>query len=192
MNTIPLKNWINQIRTLSLPFNLQRRDRMALSILGVAIGLFLIVQLIIFPILDRRDRLQRQIVTKTEALHEIGLLASRYQSLTRNEQNNEARLKRRPKGFRLFSFLDGLAGQSSIKPNIIYMKPSTANIKNSPYTLSTVEMKINGLTMEQLISFLYGVETSPNMIWVKRISIARGEKEEDLLNAILQVETYQL
>ena len=120
------------------------------------------------------------------------LLQAEYQSLTRNARNDEAQLKKRAKGFRLFSFLDGLAGQSNIKSNIIYMKPSTSNLKNSPYTLSTVEMKINDLTMEQLLNFLYGVENSPNMVWVKRISISRGEKEEDLLNAILQVETYQM
>jgi general secretion pathway protein M len=72
------------------------------------------------------------------------------------------------------------------------MKPSSTNLKGSPYSLSIVEMKINNLTMEQLVNFLQGVETSQDMIWVKRVSLAKGEKEGQLIDAVLQVETFQL
>ena len=119
-------------------------------------------------------------------------LQSEYKALTRNLVSNESQLKNRPKGFTLFSFLDTLAGKSGIKQNIIYMKPSTTNMKGSPYTLSIVEMKIDSLTMNQLVAFLHGVETSPNMVWVKRISLSKGEKNNQLINSLLQVETYQL
>lgn len=192
MSSFSLKSAIAAIRSFSLPFNLQRRDKIALYIGAGVLGIFIVLQVIIFPILDSGDRLERQIGSKHKMLQEMQLLQAEYRSLTINSSSNEAKLKRRSKGFRLFSFLDGLAGQGGIKSNIIYMKPSTANLKNSPYDLSTVEMKINGLTMEQLLKFLHGVENSPNMVWVKRISLSRGEKEEDLLNAVLQVETYQL
>ncbi len=192
MNTSSIKSAIASIRSLSLPFNLQRREKIALYAGAGVLGLFIVLQLIIFPILDRGARLRRNIDGKQKMLQEMKLLESEYRSLTINSNNNEAQLKRRAKGFRLFSFLDDLAGKGNIKPNIIYMKPSTSNLKNSPYNLSTVEMKINDLTMEQLLKFLHGVENSPNMVWIKRISLSRGEKEEDLLNAILQVETYQL
>lgn len=192
MSSFSLKSAIAAIRSFSLPFNLQRRERIALYVAAAVLGIFIVLQLIVFPILDRGDRLRRQIESKQKMLEEMQLLQAEYRSLTMNSNSNEAQLKRRARGFRLFSFLDGLAGQGGIKSNIIYMKPSTANLKNSPYDLSTVEMKINSLTMEQLLKFLHGVESSPNMVWVKRISISRGEKEEDLLNAVLQVETYQL
>lgn len=192
MTSFSMKSAMNAIRSFSLPFNLQRRDRIAVYVAAGALGLFVVLQLVVFPILDHGDRLRRQIESKQKTLEEIQLLQAEYRSLTRSANSSEARLKQRAKGFRLFSFLDGLAGKGGIKSNIIYMKPSTSDLKNSPYALSTVEMKINGLTMEQLLKFLHGVENSPNMVWVKRISISRGEKEADLLNAILKVETYQL
>jgi general secretion pathway protein M len=192
MTTFSLKSAVAIIRSFSLPLNLQRRDKIALAIAGAALALFIVLQLIIFPILDRGERLRNQILAKQKTLQEVKLLQAEYRSLTRNARDSESQLNKRAKGFRLFSFLDGLAGQSNIKPNIIYMKPTTSNLKNSPYSLSMVEMKINGLTMEQLLNFLHGVENSPNLVWIKRISISRGDKEEDLLNATLQVETYQL
>lgn len=180
------------IRSFSLPFNLQRREKMALTVAGVVLGIFIIAQLIIMPPLNRRARLSEQIITQTQALQEMRLRAAEFRALTKSTFSSEAHLKNRARGFTLFSFLDTLAGQSGIKQNIIYMRPSTSNLKGSPYTLSMVELRIDALTMQQLVSFLHGVEASPDMIWIRRISLTRGEKEEDLINAILQVETFQL
>ncbi len=176
----------------NLPFNLQRREKIMIYAAGAILGCFLIAHIIIFPILDGRTSLENQIKSRTSELQEMRELKAEYESLTKDLNSSEARLKLRPKEFTLFSFLDDLAGKSGIKQNIENMKPSTSNLKGSPYTLSMVEMKMNSLTMEQLITFLHGVETSPNMIWVKRISITKGEREGQLLNSILQVETFQL
>jgi len=192
LKSLPTRLRSLPIKSISLPFNLQRRERVILSVAGAVLALFIIAHLIIFPIVDRRARLRQQIVTRTRALQEMHLLKSEYVALTQTIHNGEAQLKNRPKGFTLFSFLDALAGKSGIKQNIIYMKPSTSNLKGSPYALSMVELKINALTMAQLVTFLHGVEETPNMIWIKRISISKGEKDNQLLNSILQVETFQL
>jgi general secretion pathway protein M len=71
------------------------------------------------------------------------------------------------------------------------MKPSTTNIKNSPLRLSTVEMKLNGLTMEQLTAFLQGIENETNAMWLRRITLSKGDQAQDLLDVVLQVETFQ-
>jgi general secretion pathway protein M len=146
---------------------------------------------LIFPLIDRRDHLRKEIIVKTEDVQKIQDLKAEYLLLSRSSAGMENRIKKRPKTFSLFSFIDRLAGKSNIKNNIIYMKPSTANIKNSSYKLSTVEMKLNALTMDQLTTFLHGVEDIVNVVWVKRISITRDDKNEGLLNTVLQVETFQ-
>jgi len=184
LKTLPFKS-------LSLPFHLQRRDKIILIAVGVGLGLFIVAQLMVFPILDRRARLYSQVVTQTRALAQMNTLKAEYEKITRHAQQSELKLKSRAKGFTLFSFLDTLAGKSGIKQNIAYMKPSTTQMKSAPHALSIVEMRINMLTMEQLVNFLHGVETSANLIWIKRISIAKDEKEGDLINAVVQVETYQ-
>jgi general secretion pathway protein M len=182
------------IRSLPLPFNvnLQRREKIIVAAAGTLLAILLMLELIIFPIVDRRSMLSKRIVQRTQALVEIKQLANEYQGLTSGTVSNEAQLKNRAKNFTLFSFLDTLAGKSGIKQNIIYMKPTSSNLKGTPYSLSMVEMKINNLTMEQLVNFLHGVETSQDMIWVKRVSLAKGEKEGQLIDAVLQVETFQL
>jgi general secretion pathway protein M len=71
------------------------------------------------------------------------------------------------------------------------MKPSTTVQKNSPYKVSQVEMKLQGLTLQQLTTYLYMVETSKNMIYVKRLSIVKTGKQEGFIDAVLQVETVE-
>jgi len=184
---------IKSIKSLVLPYftNLQRREKLAITIAGGVIVVLLFLRLAIFPTLDGRTRLRKAIIQKKSDVQEVLELKAEYQSLSRSNSTMEARLKRRPKTFTLFSFIDRLAGKSQLKGNIAYMKPSTTNIKNSPLRLSTVEMKLNGLTMEQLTAFLHGVEDQGNAVWLRRITISKGDKVDDLLNAVLQVETFQ-
>jgi general secretion pathway protein M len=181
-------------KSINLPFNvnLQRREKMAVLAAGIAIAVFLVLQIIIFPILNRGDRLHREIKSKTQDQQEMQSLMDEYASLSRYSKDMESGIKKRPRTFTLFSFIDKLAGSSGIKGNIAYMKPSTSNLKNSSYTLSTVELKLNGLTMEQLTTFLYGIENSPNMLWIRRLTISKGDNNQNLLNSVLQVETFAL
>lgn len=181
-------------KSITLPFNLnlQRREKMAVTAAAIALGVFLLLQIIVFPIVDRGDELRRQIRSKTQALQEMQTLENEYASLSRYSKDMESGIKKRPRTFTLFSFIDKLAGTSGIKGNIVYMKPSTSNLKSSSYTLSTVEIKLNALTMEQLTAFLYGIEDSANMVWIRRLSISRGDNNQNLLNSVLQVETFAL
>jgi len=180
-------------KSVALPFNLnlQPREKIAVAIGASVLVVFLFFQLIIFPSINRRENLRKQIKTNVAALEEIKALKAQYQALTSNSRNMESRLKRRPKSFTLFSHIDKLAGQSGIKNNIEYMKPSTTNLKNSSYSLSLVEMKISTLTMDQLTTFLHGVENSGSLVWIKRISIKKGDQRVGLINTTLQVETIQ-
>ncbi len=178
-------------KSVSQSFNLQRREKMAVMLAGAALVIFLILELIIFPIIDRRTRLHSLINSQKLTLAEMQSKQEQYNALTRNTRDMENRLKRRAKNFTLFSLIDQLAGKNGIKTNIASMKPNTANLKNSPYGLSTVEMKIQALTMDQLAPFLHGIENNNNMVWIKRLSISKGGKNDSLLDVVLQVATLQ-
>jgi general secretion pathway protein M len=72
------------------------------------------------------------------------------------------------------------------------MKPTKKVQKNSPYKLSRVEMKLDAITLEQLTNYLYRVETSKNMVDIRKISISKKDKKQGLLTAVLQVETVEI
>jgi general secretion pathway protein M len=179
------------LKSIPLPINLQRRERIIVAAAGVVLLVLIALQLTVFPVIDRRDHLRNQIRTQRAALGQMHDLKREYDALTRFTRNMERQLKQRPKNFTLFSFTDRLAGKSGLKQNIAYMKPSTSNLKNSPYSLSMVELKLNSLTLLQLTTFLHGIEDPSKIVWVKRLSVTKEDKDEGLINAVVQLETLQ-
>ena len=171
---------------------LSNREKMAIGIGIGFVAIFILFQVAVFPFIDARERLQRQLASNTRSCNEIKELRLKYLELQNRVDTSKTQFDRRQRGFTLFSFLDRLAGQVGIKERITYMKPSSTKQKDTPYSLSLVEMKLNGLTMEQITSLLYRIETSPNMIHVRRLSLNKKEEKEGLLDVILQVETFEI
>jgi len=174
-----------------MAIKLNKRERFAVYIALASIGIFVLIQFVVFPYLDKRDRLQRTLQTKNETLQEMLLLKSEYETLQKKTELSKVGFAKREKGFTLFSFLDRLAGETGIKKNITYMKPSTTSQKNSPYKISLIEMKLQAITTEQLGMYLYRVETSRNMVSVRGLSISKTSKPEGFINAVLKFETIE-
>jgi general secretion pathway protein M len=172
--------------------NLNRRERYGVMLAAGVIVIFLIAVFIIEPFLSRSANMKNSLQAKADMLVEMQRMQSEYNSLTQQATMSISRFQRRPKGFTLYSFMDRLAGESGIKDRISYMKPSKTAQKNSPYKISRVEMKLDEITLEQLANYLYGVETSQNMVQIKKISISKKDREQGLLTAVLQVETVEI
>jgi general secretion pathway protein M len=180
---------------MKLPATLKKmnkRERYAIMLAAGVIGIFLIVTFIVEPFLSKTDQLKKSLHDKAVMLEQMRQLQSEYGMLSQKAEVSKALFSRRQKGFKLFSFLDQLAGEAGIKDHISYMKPSTKVEKNSPYKISRVEMKLDAITLKQLTTYLYGVETSKNMVNIKRISISKKDKKQELLTAVLQVETVDI
>jgi general secretion pathway protein M len=177
---------------MKLPATLKKmnkRERYAIMLAVGVIGIFLIISFIVEPFLSKTDQLKKNLHDKAVTLEQIRQLQSEYGTLTQKAEISKALFSRRQKGFKLFSFLDRLAGEAGVKDYVSYMKPTTKVQRNSPYKISRVDMKLDAITLKQLTDYLYGVETSKNMVDIKRISISKKDKKQGLLTAVLQVET---
>ncbi len=171
---------------------LTRREKHSLYAASGIICLFIIMQFIVLPVFDKQDRLKRSLEVKTKILQDMINLKSEHDAIIQTTALSKVHFENREKGFTLFSFLDKLSGKAGLKDHITYMKPSTTVQKNSPYKTSQVEMKLRGLTLQQLTVYLHMVETSKNMVNVKRLSISKTGKQEGFIDAVLQVETSEI
>ena len=171
---------------------LNRREKFIIYGAGCLLGLLLIVHFVITPFFENKNQMQRSLQTKKSELAEMRRLQAEYQALKEKLKSSEASLGEREKGFTLFSFMDRLAGQAGIKDRISYMKPSSTLQKDSNYKISRVEVKLDAITLEQLTTYLYGIETSANMVMVKKLSISKKDKDENFINVVLQVETLEV
>lgn len=171
---------------------LSRRDRTALIIGAAAVLVFVVVQFGVTPFLEWRDRLNRTLRSQSAALAEMREMEGEYAARKARSEAFARQFAQRPGGFTLFSFLDQLAGQTDIKNHIAYMKPSKSEEPDSPYTVSKVELKLEGINLKQLTPYLHRVEVenADKMVFVRRMSITR-KGDKGLIDVILQVETYE-
>ena len=169
---------------------LAKREKYVVTAGACAIAIFFIFQLFVFPFFDKKESLQKGIESKKSSLQEIELLAAEYKTHRQSSLEISQVLSRRKKGFTLFSFLDDAAGKARVKEYIKYMKPSTSK-EEDDYQETLVELKLEALTIEQLVGYLFRVEVPSDLIVVKRISIQANKKETGYLDAILQIMTYQ-
>jgi len=148
----------------------------------------LLFQFLISPLLDARQRMQRGIAAKTEALRTISALSGEYKTFQQDALGTKERLARREKTFTLFSYLEKAAGESAVKKHIKYMKPSASTVQG-PFKESLVEMKLEMVTLQQLTSYLQKIESPTEIVRIRRISIQANKEEAVYLDAILQVST---
>jgi general secretion pathway protein M len=174
-----------------MAIQLNKREKIGIFVAVGVLCVFIFMQFVITPFIEKRDRLSKNIQIKTSDLEEMIRLKSEYDTLKKQSDLSKAQFAKRKRGFTLFSFLDKLAGQAKLKDRITYMKPSSSTQKNSPYKISTVEMKLQGVTLKQLVPYLHMVETSENMVKIKRLSISKAGKEVGFIDAVLQVETLE-
>ncbi len=175
-----------------MAIKLNKREKIGVAAAAAAIVIFLVMQLLIFPLFEKNARLSKTLATRQQEREQIQLLQAEYRKTARKAEQAQRHLKRRKPGFTLFSFLETLAGQTGVKSHIAYMRPTTTSQKESPYRLSKVEMKLQEITMSQLLSYLHGIETSMDMIVIKRLSISKGDQKADLINTVFQVETVEM
>jgi len=170
---------------------LTQREQYSIIAVSSFILLFIGLQFVVWPAFDKRKRLGRTLQVKAKILEKMIALKSEHDAVRQRTDLSKSHLENREKGFTLFAFLDRLSGEAGIKDHITYMKPSTTVQKNSPYKTARVEMKLQSITLQQLTAYLYMVETSKNMVNIKRLSISKTGTQEGYINAVLQVETVE-
>lgn len=168
---------------------LNRREKYYVLGAAAIIAVFLIFQLIISPILNKRESLERAFIQKSEELREMRLLQGEYLAIEETALKAKSELARRDKNFELNTFLYSLAGQVGITKNVDSIKPSSSVVND--VKIATVRVEIDNITMEQFAKYLHQIEYSGNNLFVKRMIISKTNKPDGYIDVSLQVETVE-
>ena len=170
---------------------LKKREKNLIYLVSGFICLIIISRFVVSPVMENRERLERVVMAKTEIIEKMIENKKEYDSIIRESKELKGNFSKRDKGFTLFSFLDRLSGETGIKDNIAYMKPSTSSTRGSEKKIISVEIKLQGINVQQLISYLYKIETSKNILFVRRLSISKAGIQKEYISAVMQVETFE-
>ena len=73
----------------------------------------------------------------------------------------------------------------------MYMKPALA-APGELFRESSVEMRLEGIALQQLTRYLYDIERAPQLLRVRRLHIKPHPANPDLLDVTFQVSTFYL
>ena len=168
---------------------LAKREQYFVTLAGVVLVAALVIQFAIMPFLEKKERYKNNVAVKRNNLQQMVALRQEYMLLQQDSDTLAQRLNKRPKNFTLFSFLEKAAGDAGVMDNIKSMKPSASTGKG-PFKESLVEMKLERITLGQMVGYLRLIESPETLVSVKRISIQANKKETQFLDVILQVLTF--
>lgn len=171
---------------------ISRREKTAVVVGILCLAILMGVRFLVFPILESRDVLRRQLNAKQLMLDEMKALCRQHAMLSASIADARDLAAKRSKNFSLFAFLDQMAGETGIKDRVVFMKPSRLQESAGEVAIERVELKLQGLSLKELTEYLYAIETSPNIMTISRLSVLRTEKNGGAVDALFQVESPHL
>ncbi len=168
---------------------LAKREKYLITLAAIVIGIAVVIQVAIMPFFNARERYKNNVAAKQKSLEQMVVLRQEYLLLQQGSDTLALRLAKRPKNFTLFSFLEKAAGDAGVKDNIKSMKPSASTGKG-PFKESLVEMKLERITLGQMVGYLKLIESPEKLVSAKRVSIQSNKKETQFLDVVLQILTF--
>jgi general secretion pathway protein M len=170
---------------------LDKREKILVGAVAGLLAIVLVHSLVLSPLANWRSNTQARVLQQEADMARMGDLAAQYQALVQKQSQALNRYAGRDEGFSLFTYLDRLAEQADVQRFRTYIKPSTSPVPDSPFRRSLVEMKLAGLSMEQLMAYLFAIESSKNQISISRIAITETGRDSRLVEAVLHVSTLE-
>ncbi len=173
-----------------MPLQLARRERRV--VLGGALFLVVVLGYVlgVGPLLDRYQTLDRLIAQKEHEYTEIVRLRDEYRTLKARLETIEARLSRGGQGFQLLSFLESLAARNGVRDRIAYMRPQPPATAGR-FREQGVELRLDSVTINQLVQLLSQIAEAPQALRVKRLSVVTRYDNASRLDVVVQVSAYQ-
>ena len=168
--------------------NLQLREKVLVVCAAVAIILALVYTLAIDPLLANSTRLDRQIRKAQQELKTLHAHRREYLQRQLVLDRINTQIKQRA-NFSIFSRLEELARNTGTRDKILHMRP-TASSPSEAYEEESVEIKMEGVTLEELQTYLYEIEQSPQFLKIKRLSIKPRLNNRQLLSVTFRVSTF--
>lgn len=147
--------------------------------LGLAAGAMVVIGLYSFvwqPLAEGRMILARRILTRQRQLEEIRGMRETYMNLLNQLEASQAVLEQADPKFSLFPHIEttvaGVFGRDKIKS----MNPDS-KVVAGVYREESVELKLSGISLEQLVDMLYRIEKGPHPLRVTRLQIKKQYRD---------------
>ena len=165
------------------------RERIIVAAGGALATAALVFLLIVDPLMATIDKLDRQARRKAKDSQELALVAQDYLLKQARMAKLEARMPSPPAQFSLLAFMEEATTTAQIRDRIAGMQPQ-APIVVQGYQETAVDLRLDGVTLPQLLALLETIERAPYEVQVRHLQMKPKYDNPINLDATLKIVTY--
>jgi len=166
-----------------------QRERLIVSAGGAMVAAALVFLLIIDPLMATIDKLDRQAKRKAKDSQELALIAQEYVIKQARIAKLEQRMPSPPAQFSLLAFMEEATTATQIRDRIVGMQPQ-APIVIQGYQETAVDIRLDGVSLPQLLALLAAIEQAPYDVRVHHLQMKPKYDNPVNLDATLKIVTY--
>ena len=170
-------------------YHMSKRERALVLAGGIVLGLSLVFILIVDPLLDNLDRLERQAVRKQKDLAELAQIGQSYLAKRDRLGKVESRMPEPGSRFSLLTFMEEAATTAQVRERITGMQPHVQSLAQG-YQETAVDLRLEGVQLPELLAFLAVIDRAPYDLHVRRLQIRPKFDNPVNLDATVQVLSY--
>lgn len=156
---------------------LSNRERTLVSLASAALVVILIYTMIWQPIEDDRVQLARRIQTKKTELIEIQRMRDAYLDLQNQYDLRQKIIEKADPKFSLFPHIEATVSQVlGGREKIASMNPQNKDLSGA-YREESVELKLNGVTLQQLVDLMFHIEKGAQPLRLTRLQLKKRPRE---------------
>lgn len=156
---------------------LSPRERMLVALAGGALLVVALYTLLWEPLDDGRLQLARRIQVKRTELQEMQHMREVYLNLLNQFELRQKIIDKADPKFSLFPHIEATVGQVVGREKITSMNPQNKELGGGAYREESVEIKLTGVTLEQLEDLMYRIEKSDQPLRLTRMQVKKRPRE---------------
>ncbi|WHZ30361.1 MAG: hypothetical protein OJF51_005164 [Nitrospira sp.] len=168
---------------------MSQRERTLVLAGGIVLGLSLLFVLIVDPLLDSLDRLERQEVRKRKDLAELAVLGQAYLAKRDRLAKSENRMPGTDSHFSLVTFMEEAATGAHVRERITGMQPQQQLLAQG-YEETSVDLRLEGIQLPDLLALLIAIDQAPYDLHVRHLQIRPKFDNPVNIDATVRVLSY--
>lgn len=168
---------------------MSQRERTLVLAGGIVFSFSLLFVLIVDPLLDSLDRLDRQEVRKQKDLAELSVLGQAYLAKQDRLASAESRMPGADSHFSLLTFMEEAATTAHVRERITGMQPQQQSLAQG-YEETAVDLRLDGISLPDLLALLVAIDQAPYDVHVRHLQIRPKFDNPVNIDATLRVLSY--
>ena len=170
---------------------LTRREKLLAVALAILVGGWSLFAFAVKPAIARTSTLRRVINEKQDELEKLRARSDEYISLGNNLGKVRSKVASQEKGFELLPFLESMIRENGLTKKMTTMKPRVLQL-GAGHSETIVEIRLENLTLKQLVDFLRNVESSNALAKTKSLYIKKNLTNTETLDSVIEIHNPKL